>query len=55
MGITGGTLYSLKTGDIETTKMYFDELRNEFSKKNQEFGVWLVIRTCIQHINNSQT
>ena len=54
MGITGGTLYSLKNSNMETKKMYFDELRHEFSNKNREFGIWLVIRTCIENINSNE-
>ena len=49
MGITGGSLDAFKNYDANDKK--FDKLIKQFSKKNQEFGVWLVIQTCIENIN----
>ena len=46
MKIVGGTLHALKNhSNIE-----FSTLRNEFSKKNQAIGIWMVVQACIQSI-----
>ena len=52
MGITGGTLYGLKNDkNIDQT---INSLRNEFSTKNQTFGIWIVVKSCIQTIGDSE-
>ena len=33
----------------------FSQLKNEFSKENQAFGIWVVVKTCIQNIGCAET
>ena len=48
MKFIGGTLHALKN-DIGS----IDGFRNEFSKKNQVYGIWMVVRSCIQNIGEN--
>ena len=55
MEMTGGSLYTLKNCDKNDRNEKFDKLIQQFSKKNQQFGIWLVVQSCIENINiNSQ-
>ena len=47
MFITGAILQQMKNNE-----KLIDNMRNEFSKKNQAFGIWLVIKSLIQNIGN---
>ena len=52
MGITGGTLYVLKTANNIDEK--FKTLRSEFSEKNQVLGIWMVVQSCIENVGQNE-
>ena len=51
MTVTGGTLHSLKNDSNFDKK--FEALRREFSNKNQGFGIWTVVQTCIENLGQN--
>ena len=48
MKIVGGTLHGLKTDNNS-----INQFKKEFSPKNQAFGIWIVVRNCIQNVGQN--
>ena len=48
MRVSGSVLHTLKNDNNKV-----DQLRNEFSDKNQAFGIWVVVQNCIENVGQN--
>ena len=50
--VTGGVIQTIKN---DSNDQLFNQLKSEFSQKNQAFGIWVVVKTCFKTVGQSTT